>query len=548
MKKTITLILGCVMLCFISYAQSTIRKAIVNDHRNNSRYQRFIIDSLKVALNNGKYEKALSQNDVIGNDYNSPERIYGINANTDGSATPTNYHPVDGFKRTFCGQLIEHQFYRGRIDDDLNILIDVDKENPLLKRNAYQYEKHRIRKFAPFFSNDIYIPERIDSNWFFHPWNRIEGEVDIQDLYHSFFSNPKAVLQSDVCLYGSWVLELYDPSEFHLSAHKNNNEIHPIDQFWYKTKPAGLGNKAYVLNFLADNSGRFTSSGDYYRKPPDIPFKPWVPIPMDGAFYVAFEIDLKSKERLTYFIESLTDLGVKTAINDGKSHYLIHKKDTLITVQEGYKEKVNIDFENVGFKPLKGPSSDKSVLRGFLIIKSTLATRGHLRLRVEKAAKAVARQKVLVTVQKIKRLENNSYRLSNPASSINITDPDPVPAGFNEKQVFIILQSGNQFKDFLITNLEKGQEYTLNNITCTWEGILSDYYKFSLICKNGSSGKIIGKVNLIGKPDKPETRIEKTVVEFVLPDSPRGFKGQAHLFEITFKVENVSSTLNNNTK
>ncbi len=555
MKKSIFTLTIYLLSIGILCGQTTIKKMVVRDHQTNSNWQVFTVDQLKPMLFDGTYEKAISQHDIIGNDYTAFEKILGKNSNADGSATPTNFIPVNDYKMTFCGSLRSYDFHDpfpvvGQ-DNDLEIVLTVDPANPNLTLNKYLWNSD-----------------------FSSAWNIMEGEVNIHDAYRDRYPNPANVLESDVCMYGAWVIEQYDVTEC-CFTHANNNEIHPVDQFWYKDHAVGKNNTSYSLNFFVDNSGRFDDREDYYSIPSGGEFKPWSKTPMDGIFAVAFEINLKRKDRITYWIEPTSDLGVEPAKDDGKVHYLIYGKDTLVKVYEGAattKELVNIDFGNIGFirSNNKNVLYDSSVIRGFLLIKSTIAgpigvkqsgetyhsNEGNLRLRVEKQTVSDLQENLLITIQKIKRLQDNSYRFLNSFNQRLYTDPVPIPPHFNEEQVYLTLSAAGQDKSQLIPELVKGQSSDLQNITGTWRGTLSDQYLFNLVCTNGYGGQVLGSIKITGSPSPIINGVTQTVLGYQLPDNssiqnvvpgqpqPPHLQIKANLFEITYKIDIIPQQAN----
>ena len=553
------------------FCQSVINKSVVHSNTVFGTYQLFRITSLNPRLNNGKYERALQQNDVIGNDYLNDLRIFGINANHDDSHTPTNYHPVDGFKRTFCGTLHSY-YYSGHwysdianFDKDQCIELEIDENNPLIKGYKYlynQYRFHNVLQLTP-------PPPKIitDSNWFFEPWNIIEGEINVSKNEADFsFSD----LRSNVCMFGPWVLELYDSSETHLKEHKNNNEIHPIEQFWYKDQAIGKGNTSYRMNFFVDGSERFNNKGDYYGIGPSeqLLFRPWSKVPMNGSFYLAFEINLKNKEHQTYWTEPISDFGVKPSINDGKNHFLIYGQDTLVSIFEGEPESVNISFDNVGYKPLKSNFYDRSVIQGFIVFSTRITgpahgipllnDRGDFRLRVERQIKSTAKQNLLLQIEKIKRLKPNSFRHFNPVTNITYTDPPPpIPDTFNENQVFLTMSDGTQTNSLLIPNLPEGEETTIEKLQCLRKGFLTDEYRFEINCTNGYDGQELGNLIIAGiKPGSADS-VRNTILLYSQPlslnkqafsDDDDHFNPslRVSLFQITYKVKAVPEYVNPN--
>jgi hypothetical protein len=276
---------------------------------------------------------------------------------------------------------------------------------------------------------------------------------------------------------------------------------------------------------------------------------------------MAFDINLKRKDRLTYWIEPISHGGVNPTENDGKLHYLIYQNDTLITINENADapEYVNINFENIGFTTLKGNRIDSSSVRGFIKIKSRITgspVDGNLRLRVEKATTSASKQNILLTILKIKRLHNNSFRFLNTYTNKLYTDPAPVDTHFDEKQVFLSLSNGSQLNNQYIKTLEG--EYSFDRFSSSWEGILSDNYNFNIVCRNGYSGKELGSLNISGDPKVLRAGIEKTILLFSLPDEstsanlmpkrngnpPQNPQVKANLFELTYKIEIIPQAVN----
>ena len=504
--------------------------------------------------NDGRYERAMSQADVIGNDYLSVPRIYGENSNDDNSGTSTDLVPVDGYKRTFCGKLHAYEYHGGLIDQDLNVYLDINPNNELLRTNQHKYDYYK-ENVAPFFD----------------PWNIIEGEVTIRPGNRDNYPNPTTILRSEVCIYGSWVFEIYKKEGVINKAHDNNNEIHPMEQFWYKDSPIGNGNTSYKLNFFVDGSGKFDKPGDYYNLPsnPSL-FKPWSRSPTDGKFYVAFSLNLRKKEQLTYWIEVQSNRGAEATADDGKNSFLIFGRDTLINIFEGSGGKVvTADFENVGYKPLPNNRFDSSIIQGFLVLGSRIkgvggtidkqwpvpndyVTDGDLRLRLERKSIFQAKQTVSMVIESIKRLELNSYRYVDQQTHQLHTDPQPVPPSYNEKSVYLSLGSTDNFGEYEVNSLERGEKISLSTVHSTWSGFLSDKYRFELTCKENYSGKKLGTIVFTGDPLTARSGTEKTVLLYSDPgDNGAQLTGQSgqlpniqrkiYLFEVTYRIVSMDS-------
>ncbi|MBK9103297.1 MAG: hypothetical protein IPL92_01675 [Saprospiraceae bacterium] len=361
-------------------AQSDIHTLHVRDHSNANQpsYQVFRIERLDVAINDGKFQKALKQQGVIGNDFFGDIEIGKAKANNS-LGTPTDYYPVDGFKRTFCGPVLQQYIYDGIIDKDLNIQIACNTDNELWKQN-FTIIKNTSR-------NE-------------YPSSFIEGEIDFDSGSRIFFDPQNGRFESpliyntNVCLYGPWIEEIYDHSEdFNPNKdHVDVHEIHPTEQFWWSKKINTFTSQYYLCAAL-DASGRFDNSGLFSNFDTDNgPLKQvWVINPMKTVFAIAFNIRLHSPTH-SYTIQTITAKDMVPDQDDGKSHFLVYKGDTIIKVNEPLgAEIMNINFEHVGLDAYSMlQSTPDSVLSGFLLIKSNLTNNGNFKLMVRKDIPAIA--------------------------------------------------------------------------------------------------------------------------------------------------------------
>ncbi|MFN8344455.1 MAG: transposase [Spirosomataceae bacterium] len=156
-------------------AQSIIKRIQVRDHRNNETRQVFKIDVMATAKNDGKYQKAKQNQGVIGNDFYTDFEI-GMAQNDNPwqiSGTATDYQPIDGFKRTLTGKLLEHYIYDGHKDHDFNFRIVVDPNHDLLVKH-----QNNIKRVNHGGMNNG------------KPWNEVHGEIEILMIGTSIINLP----------------------------------------------------------------------------------------------------------------------------------------------------------------------------------------------------------------------------------------------------------------------------------------------------------------------------------------------------------------------
>jgi hypothetical protein len=337
------------------YAQTVIDKYSFTNTTLESSYSAHVITKLDIRLNDEKYARAVNEQlGVVGNDFLKTQVLPETSNDNDweNSLTPTNFYAVDGNKRTLCGKLFKSfEWSSKHVDDDLNIHIIGNPKNSLLSSH-YTTIKNRSRNL--------------------YPYGIIEGEIDIDNRFQSFYSPANAInnipvaVQSDVCLYGPWIEELYissedlNPAKDHVDVH----EIHPAEQFWWVEKrPSGL---RYHLNAAIDASLRFGESG-------------WLSSNMSNTFAIAFDINLKNKSPQVFRLTSICSNHVSAIEPDGKTHYLILGLDTLIQVDEPPgSDLVSISFADVGIDPYYLLATNDSIIKGFLVISSLIQSKNRL--------------------------------------------------------------------------------------------------------------------------------------------------------------------------
>ena len=516
------------------YAQSSIKKLIVRDHRNHTTYSRTTVEVLKEHQNDGRFKIAKKQGGIIGNDFFQPEEI-GKTKNTNDYSTATDYYPIDGYKRTFCGRLIKSE-YAG--DGDFNMLYDVFFTDPLIDKNL-----------KVLLAGNLY-----------YDYNHFEGEVKLDQGFERFYKARSSEIQFRPfgCMYGAWVKEWagdwnpVDPTGLISNGkHKDNNEVHPVEQGWtIEQEYMGRNERVYNLFLAIDNSGKFNKASNYDGSPKKL----WSLDTLNGIFAFAFEINRSQKEKYTFNIKTIANKNVSARTNDGNKHFLIFQKDTLVAVNEvSPSEFINTEFFNVGYT-----SEDQNIIRGFFIIKTKVGKignhSGNLGFEVAYRKKSSIKVKAKISVLSIKRLQNNSYRYYDSAHNRLFTYPETVPNGFNEKSVCVEFSRGQAKKKISIAALEKNSPYFFTNINYDWEGFLTDEFFVNINCTQNASqtSTPLGSTSIGGFPTSSKKETIPTFLSYPKPDLER-FKipnendnentegtftiVMSRLFEITYKFE-----------
>ena len=365
LKVTVSFLIFSLVFLHAGISQSTITKRVIN-----GQYAKHTIDNLVILpLSPDQYNLAVNdQLGVIGNNFFGSHPLTEIKNDNDyeKTFTPTDYFTVyrPGSKMTFCGKVLQQEINDGIVDDDLNIQIVCNPKNPAFASKYTQIKNRGYNSYS---------------------WAMIEGEIDVDDGFHKFF-NPNnnnyrfpVINNTDVCLYGPWVEEIYDGSE-DLNPnkdHANVHEIHPAEQFWWvEETQAGF---RYYLNAANDASGRFGESN-------------WTSAESKNIFAIAFDINKKLTDKIIYQIVNVCNQGTTAPTADGKKHYLILGTDTLMQVEEPPGADIlSVSFAEVGldsYSLLKDISD--STIKGFLVLQSTIKNQpqrfahGNLKLQVDK--------------------------------------------------------------------------------------------------------------------------------------------------------------------
>ncbi|MBK8627127.1 MAG: hypothetical protein IPN86_16650 [Saprospiraceae bacterium] len=149
------------------------------------------------------------------------------------------WYPVTKNKETVCGIVEENskicsQDYVHTVitkDKDYNITISPNEFFKNFKQNK------RIQKQKESIEGEAYLIQ--------------ENSNSIRPL------NPRLISikrNENVCLFGAWVGDIFDIYDFNLGGNmiiRENNEIHPINQLWYKD------NNKTLLTAMVDGTGYF---------------------------------------------------------------------------------------------------------------------------------------------------------------------------------------------------------------------------------------------------------------------------------------------------
>lgn len=310
---------------------------------------------------NIRYQQAVKQMDVIGTNFYGEKFIGMARAERSDiiSVHSDNWFPIDGYKRTVCGNMIKYFAYDGSVfsdnDDDLNLnIVPTPDFSPLLDQGI-AVARQRTNK------NDLTFPH-------------IQAEIDVLDApYKDFFypnklSAPK--LNNQVCAFGPFVSD---------KGHDHKPEIHTAEQIWWRE-----GTNAYFLSYMCDVSGRFDglldsndprfpnlndTGDDYDTDNGKHSFGgPWSPRPIEGSYAIAFKVPL-GKQRMFFDIRKVAGKNYEpVASQPANAHYLIYQQDTLALVTESDDLDMNVSFELVTVVP--GLTKlNPSYVQGFVVLK-----------------------------------------------------------------------------------------------------------------------------------------------------------------------------------
>ena len=317
---------------------------------------------------NALIQQAFKQMDVMGTNFDGEKFIGVTAAERSGVVTTHNdvWFPIDGYKRTVCGNVINYFLYQGSSwtdsDDDLNLNIFPNDDFKPIFEQATEVANQRANKPGRTFTH-------------------IQCEIDVIDApYKDFFYPDKPFapkMNTNVCAFGPLVTD---------KDHEHKPEIHTAEQIWWREVPNVLITN-YMLSYMCDNSGRFDglldgnntnipnlndTGDDYDTEGGKKSFGgPWAPKPIDGTYALAFKVPI-GKERLFYKIQKKAGKYFNPPTNQPENmHYLVYNKDTIATVLESDALDVNVRFEKLSIAPSLSPSIlQPSYLQGFVVLRT----------------------------------------------------------------------------------------------------------------------------------------------------------------------------------
>ncbi|MBK7567334.1 MAG: hypothetical protein IPI31_05850 [Bacteroidetes bacterium] len=336
------------------------------------------------------------------------------------------WKPIDGYKKTLCGNLIEkstppsadygYPIHYGD-DSDFNAWVD-----PLDVFKFIGDSSTRPGVIAVT-TRDFEIREKLKGTLHYEiNFQNSDADIYVTDETLNYPEN------NQTCVYGPWVLDLGHrgsplvivPSGFTLK--KGWAEIHPIQQMW-QTQDRGANIFTYDLLFARDNSTRFNSISDFESCNGDTK-KVWIPEKMENSYYVAIEIPIESEQYNNYILTQNSANGMEI-LTDGNVIVpkLVYKNKVLATVQ----------LPNANYKAefVEMCKSTNNTLQGYLKITTSLlftepGAYAFCTLLLEKQTKRKQFDvKYIITTKTIKvinkeviEIETNNNFISTPLKAI----------------------------------------------------------------------------------------------------------------------------------
>jgi hypothetical protein len=167
-----------------------------------------------------------------------------------------------------------------------------------------------------------------------------------------------------IAMYGPWIYDI---------GHCDHPEIHPAEQIWW-TEDAPDNGMVYHLSVVADASKRFL-----WRSQMDDGTKlhPWGAPPITGLFAIAFEVPVDTVRVGTTgqrFDVGNVDLRNAASVpGSSQAHNLVYQGQTLVSFIP-HNDSFKVSFENVGLKTGGISLNTGAVVRGFLVIETTVGT------------------------------------------------------------------------------------------------------------------------------------------------------------------------------
>lgn len=276
-----------------------------------------------------KWGKASMQNDIIGNDFFTDQKIGFSNSNRFHTGLD-GWKPVDGYKRTLAGVADSiYEFWEGYNNVDINI--DMNSRNIL--PDFIQRYQHAV---AVGLREDEDAADRglqIELDQYSSSGNR---------LFKTGVSRPRTknidTKPDTLFAFGSLVLDV---------NHDHKPEIHPAEQIWWRRKENSTDD--FYLFFSCDQSDRFDDKRDFdIKQGEEQQFIPWAPRPFKGFFAIPFVVS-PGKTKAQFTIVTLSEENSKKNFTDGKLHFLLYKNDTLAVVKEntGNNDRVKVSYHNI---------------------------------------------------------------------------------------------------------------------------------------------------------------------------------------------------------
>jgi hypothetical protein len=175
-----------------------------------------------------------------------------------------------------------------------------------------------------------------------------------------------------IAMYGPWIYDI---------GHCDHPEIHPAEQIWW-TEDAPDNGMVYHLSVVADASKRFL-----WRSQMDDGTKlhPWGAPPITGLFAIAFEVPVDTVRVGTTgqrFDVGNVDLRNAASVpGSSQAHNLVYQGQTLVSFIP-HNDSFKVSFENVGLKTGGISLNTGAVVRGFLVIETTVGTVKQIATRV----------------------------------------------------------------------------------------------------------------------------------------------------------------------
>jgi hypothetical protein len=381
----------CVFLCIMLVASGYTQPKITR------------FENLPTFSEDAKYNMALTQQfGVIGNNYLGETQIGKAPAETVSSFN--SHYPIDGYKRTICGNLNSY-FIKTEDnvdDDDVHFIMRPDypskqlmDSHNLFIRDLNTSNLKRFPTLAPFLTTianpdiksingiEAYnetiaslnkliftLNKGTDSRLLRNLKHEIYGEIDLPN--HQFITKftenvPKQELDC-TCIYGAWV---NDRLAVPFGSYHDNLEIHPTEQAWWSYQKSPI-ETVYYLGAFGDASGIFYKRDNYDTEDGDYTFfGTWLKCPQTETHAIPFEIKNKMPTLVFNTEKKVSNGGVTPQPNELPTQVLMFKNDTLLRVNNN--SAMAIRFDKVGIARIVGQDT---FYRGFVVFQTQFGDGG----------------------------------------------------------------------------------------------------------------------------------------------------------------------------